>query len=389
MGCMRPKTHCHNHETSKQQHDRIDRSRRHLVAAIGGAAVIGVAGVRMSAANPPAERRPLRWGVVGTGSIAGAMAPHIRAAKGAELSAVSSRRMTSARKFAAEHGVRKAFDAWERMIASDNVDAIYVATPTSVREAICVAAAKAGKHVLGEKPFASLESVQRIAAACRAGDVGFMDATHFVHHPRTAEIRRRTPELVGTALSLASAFQVPLEDRDNIRFDPGLEPMGALGDLGWYNLRAAVEYLSPDIELSEARTFLRRDPESGAAIAASGAMRFSDGSTTTFNAGFESGAVIMDLRLTGPEGAIVMDDFVANQACGAAAYTVRKGGFDADRVADAILVPAPAAAPQLMFEDFAAMVGDTDYRERSIAATERTQALLDAAWHAANSVTVT
>lgn len=370
-------------DRTEHERERIDRTRRRLLGAIGGAAVSGLAGVRMSTAGPSPGVRPLCWGIVGTGSIASAMAPHIRAAEGAELAAVSSRRMTSARDFAEDHGAASAFDSWKAMIASDTVDAIYVATPTSVREPVCLAAAKAGKHVLAEKPFASLASVQRIAAACRDNEVGFMDGTHFVHHPRTAEIRRRTKARVGPVLSLASAFQVPLEDPDNIRFDPSLEPMGALGDLGWYNLRAAVEYLAPGIDVSGARTFLRRDPESGAAVAAAGAIRFSDGSTTTFNAGFESGAVIMDLRLTGPDGAIVVDDFVANDADGSASYTFRKGGFGEDRIADEVVVPGPAAAPQLMFEDFAAMVTDSDYRERSITATVRTQALLDTAWQAA------
>lgn len=376
------KRRANDYDRTGHQRESVDRLRRRLLGAMGGVAATGLAGAGMSAANASSRARPLRWGIVGTGSIAGAMAPHIRTAEGAEVAAVSSRRMASAREFAGEHGAARAFDSWEEMIGSDGVDAVYVATPTSVREAICVAAANAGKHVLGEKPFASLESVQRIAAACRGNDVGFMDGTHFVHHPRTAEIRRRTGELIGPALSLASAFQVPLEDRDNIRFDPGLEPMGALGDLGWYNLRAAVEYLSPDARLSEARTFLRRDPDSGAAVAASGVMRFSDGSTTTFHVGFESGAVIMDLRLTGPDGAIVLDDFVANDADGSASYTFRKGGFGADRIAEEITVPARATAPQMMFEDFATMVADTDYRERSITATERTQGLLDAAWNA-------
>lgn len=68
--------------------------------------------------------------------------------------------METAKSFAAKHGLDHAFDSWADMIAWDGVDAIYVATPTSVREEICVAAAKAGKHVLGEKPFANLPSLR-------------------------------------------------------------------------------------------------------------------------------------------------------------------------------------------------------------------------------------
>jgi predicted dehydrogenase len=158
------------------------------------------------------------------------------------------------------------------MIASDVVDAIYVATPTSVREEICLAAAGEGKHVLGEKPFASLDSVHRIVAACRENDVAFMDGTHFPHHPRTYEIRARGEELVGRPWSLASAFQFNLSNRSNIRYNPELEPMGAIGDAGWYTMRAAVEYLPPDVEVEGAAAFLRRDEETGAVSAGSGVL---------------------------------------------------------------------------------------------------------------------
>ena len=61
------------------------------------------------------------------------MARMIKMADASEIGAVSSRRMETAQEFANEHGVPNAFDSWAEMAASDKVDAIYVATPTSVR----------------------------------------------------------------------------------------------------------------------------------------------------------------------------------------------------------------------------------------------------------------
>ena len=136
--------------------------------------------------------------------------------------------------FAAQHGADRAFDDWEAMLDWDGVDAVYVATPTSVREEISLAAATRRKHVLAEKPFASLASVQRITRACREHDVAFMDGTHFVHHPRTQAVRGGTAGNIGWPWSLDSAFQFSMPDRSNIRFDSTLEPMGAIGDAGWY-----------------------------------------------------------------------------------------------------------------------------------------------------------
>ena len=99
--------------------------------------------------------KTLRWGIVGTGGIANSMAGMIKLADAAEIAAVSSRRMETAQEFAKDHNVPNAFDSWQAMIDSDEVSAIYVATPTSVREENCIAAAKGGNHVRGEEICAS------------------------------------------------------------------------------------------------------------------------------------------------------------------------------------------------------------------------------------------
>jgi predicted dehydrogenase len=323
--------------------------------------------------------KTLRWGVVGTGGIANSMAGMIKMADNAELAAVSSRRMESAQEFASAHDVPNAFDSWEQMSASDTVDAIYVATPTSVREEICIAAANRGKHVLGEKPFASLPSVRRITAACRDNNVAFMDGTHFVHHPRTLDIKANREARLGFVWSVASAFQFNLPDRGNIRFNPELEPMGAIGDAGWYNMRAAVEYLPPDVQLDTVSSHLRRDAETGAAISGTGVLDFTDGSSSTWNCGFDSGAVVMDLRITGTEGVINIDDFLGQNPDGSADFLYRKGGWGRGS-SDEINIPSAKPGAALMFEDMAAAAADPALREQWMTATERTQALLDAAW---------
>jgi predicted dehydrogenase len=322
----------------------------------------------------------LRWGIIGTGSIAKLVAPRILAAPSAELAAVSSRRMRTATDFAAEYGVARAFDAWESMLDWAGIDAVHVATPTSVREAISIAAAERGKHVLAEKPFTSLRSLQRITRACRENGVAFMDGTQFVHHPRTQAIRDAIPAAVGWPATLDSAFQFSVTERSNIRLDATLEPLGAIGDAGWYNMRAIVEYLDPDIMPASVHCVARRDPDSGAVISASGVLHFSDGASSTFTCGFDSGALIMDLRLTGERGALWMDDFVLEKSPGNAVFTRRAGGFHA---IDQVDIAASLPAAVLMIEAMAHAASGTGRRERWMRAAERTQALLDAVWNAA------
>jgi predicted dehydrogenase len=353
---------------------KVDAGRRKVLEAVGVCAVA-------SAISPAfAADRPLRWGIVGTGGIANGMASNIKRAAGAELAAVASRKIETAKEFANKHGIPNAFGSWAEMLSSNTVEAVYVATPTSVREEVCLLATANGKHVLGEKPFANLPSLRRITSACRKNGVGFMDGTHFVHHPRTAQIKSTLREKIGSPWSIDSTFQFTLPNADNIRLDPDLEPYGAIGDAGWYNMRAAVEYTAPGVKLVGVDAFVRRDKVKKAVVTGSGVMAFSDGSTHTWNCGFESGAANMDLRISGPGGQVSLRDFVFVPGDGAPEYEYRKGGFGAGGTSERIQVPSAKSPAVLMFENFAAMVGNPDRFEASVAASERTQEWLDAVW---------
>jgi len=145
-------------------------------------------------------------------------------------------------------------------------------------------------------------------------------------------------------------------------------------------VKAAVEFSAPGIEIKTVEAFLRRDTETGAVVSGSGIIIFNDGSTKTFNCGFDSGAGIMDLRISGAKGVIKLDDFVsARPADQPANYEYHSGWGDTKQVEVASL----KSAAVLMFEDFAAMVVNPDMLAASIRSTERTQEWLDAIWNSA------
>jgi predicted dehydrogenase len=375
-----------SHDDRHDDSMKLDAGRRRLLEAVGAGVVASAISPVLAAQSSGKDKqtaRPLRWGIVGTGGIANHMASMIKLAAGAELAAVASRKIETAKQFANKHGIPGAFGSWSEMLSSKLVDAIYVATPTSVREEVCLLAAANGKHVLGEKPFANLPSLRRITSACRKNGVGFMDGTHFVHHPRTARIKTTLREKTGWPWSIDSAFQFGLTDADNIRMNPDLEPYGAIGDAGWYNMRAAVEYTAPGVKVIGVDAYIRRDKKNNAVITGGGVLAFSDGSTNTWNCGFEAGAANMDLRLSAAGGQVSLDDFVFNPGGGPAEYVYRKGGFGDGATSERIAVPSVKPPAALMFEDFAAMVGDSDLFEASVGASERTQEWLDAIWNKA------
>lgn len=99
----------------------------------------------------------LRWGVVATGGIAASVTRDLQLLADAELYAVSSRTQAAADAFAADYGFARAYGdkegrtGYQRLLANDAVDVVYVATPHAHHHEIVLAALTAGKHVLCEK----------------------------------------------------------------------------------------------------------------------------------------------------------------------------------------------------------------------------------------------
>jgi predicted dehydrogenase len=334
------------------------------------------------------------FGIVGTGMIAGVIADALAKAKNARLAAVSSRRIGNAQEFVAKREGVAAVEGTGALLGRADIDAIYVATPTVAKEAIALAAIAAGKHVLVDKPFVDHASVLRMTEAAAGKGVVFMDATHFVHHPRTAAIRAATAEKIGTPRSLHTSFYFPFSDRANIRFDRTQEPMTALGDMAWYSMRAVVEYLRPKGRITKVVTVPERDMKTDAIVRASGLIAFESGEVSTYDIGYTAGTVLMDFQLLGTSGVIAMDDFVLDWEGSWAFKSLEDKAGYSHRAGMATrkdftfhATPATTAQEVAMVEDFAELAasGNDAARRAYATATLKTQEYLDAIWKAANA----
>lgn len=91
----------------------------------------------------------------------------------------------------------------------------------------------------------------------------------------------------------------------------------------------AVEFTAPGVKIVGLDAYVRRDKRTNAVITGSGVIAFSDGSTSTWNCGFEAGALNMDLRLSGTGGQFRLDDFVQSEE--PAEFEYRKGSSARER----------------------------------------------------------
>lgn len=116
----------------------------------------------------------IRVGIIGAGGIArAAHLPGYQALDDVQVIAVCDVMPERAEAFAQEHGIPKAYDSFEAMLAEEDLDAVSVCTPNYAHKAATVAALEAGMHVLCEKPMAMnlAEAREMAAAAEKAGKV--------------------------------------------------------------------------------------------------------------------------------------------------------------------------------------------------------------------------
>ena len=199
------------------------------------------------------NKNNLRWGILSTAEIARKNWLAIRNTGNSIVTAVASRDASRSRKFITEcqagapfPAVPQALGSYEELLASRDVDAVYIPLPTGLRKEWVIRAAQAGKHVVCEKPCAiSAADLREMIDACRHQRVQFMDGVMFMHSGRLDKIREALNDgtSTGAVKRIASGFSFcapPAFFTGNIRSQSSLEPHGCLGDLGWYCIRFAL-----------------------------------------------------------------------------------------------------------------------------------------------------
>ena len=190
----------------------------------------------------------VRWGIAGTGAMAGAFAADLVHAHDATVVAVSSRSQGSADMFAAAHGIPRGL-THRALLEDPGVDVVYVATPHPQHLALALAAIEAGKPVLVEKAFtATLAGAERIATAARERGVFCMEAmwTRFLPAVVRAHDLATTGAIGDLLVVQADLGAYRTYDPASRIFDPRLGG-GAILDLGVYAVSVAQHFLGdPD-----------------------------------------------------------------------------------------------------------------------------------------------
>ena len=250
----------------------------------------------------------LRFGILGAARIAPkALIQPIAKLPGVVVSAVAARDRTRADAFATEHGIELALPAYRHVIESDEVDVVYNPLPMSLHAEWTIAALRAGKHVLCEKPFSSnaAEAVEMVHVAAEEGRI-LGEAFHYRYHPLFERVVQEVRSgRIGAIERVEAVFHTEIAKPD-LRWDYGTSG-GSLMDLGCY-------------PLSWARQVMGQEPTIVSAVAVEGPdkidasinaeMSFASGATASISSAMDRPFEV-GLKIVGALGEIVVQNPLA------------------------------------------------------------------------------
>ena len=223
----------------------------------------------------------VRWGILSTADIALVkVIPGLRRSPRSEVVAIASREAERATAVADQLGIPRAFGSYEALLADPEIDAVYIPLPNHRHAEWTVAAARAGKHVLCEKPLAlTAAQAQEMVDACRDAGVLLLEAFMYRHHPSWIAARELVESgRIGRLQAVDSWFSYFNDDPRNIR-NVRETGGGALYDIGCYSVNLSRMLFAS--EPTRVQATITRDPGLGVDTVTSAILEF-DGGVATF-----------------------------------------------------------------------------------------------------------
>jgi 1,5-anhydro-D-fructose reductase (1,5-anhydro-D-mannitol-forming) len=251
------------------------------------------------------DSQALGWGIVGLGRIAATeIAPAITASASGALISVVSRDQGRAEAFAREHGAVTAVDDYAKMLADPAVGAVYIATPNAQHAEQVIAAARAGKHVLCDKPLAlTVADARRCVGECRSAGVGLgitFQTRFFDGMAEAASLIRdgRIGRVVAAEAQIGTRGSLPR----GWRLDPALAGFGTLNNIGVHALDI-LRYLTGS-EVAEVAAMASSEPGFEVDTTDSVLLRFRNGALGQLIASQAIPHPQDDIALYGTEGRV-------------------------------------------------------------------------------------
>ncbi len=251
--------------------------------------------------------KSFRIGLLGAAKIAPkAIIAPAASIPSAVIAGVAARERARAEAFAAQYGVAAAFEDYAALIASPDIDLVYNGLPISGHAPWTIAALKAGKHVLCEKPLAmNAMEARAMVDAAEASGARLIEAVHCRYHKTYIAFLDRLKD-IGVIRSMKAHFNVAIADNGTeIRHRPE-HGGGAMMDLGCYPLGWALNVFDAAPEKIEARATLTK---SGVDESMEADLTFAGGAVASISTSMAAGeAFSARLEVAGSRGRIEFEN---------------------------------------------------------------------------------
>ncbi len=221
------------------------------------------------AGNAQDTGKPVNYALIGLGGISDIFGRACLASQKVKVTAlVTGHADTKGREWAAKYGVPESsiytYESFDKIADNKSVDAVYIGLPNSMHREFTVRAAKAGKHVLCEKPMAiSSEECREMITTCRKARVKLMIAYRCHYDPTYLEAERLIQSgAIGDLQSFEGAAGFIINDPNLWRLDPKLAGGGPLMDIGIYPLNA-IRFFTREDPVQASAFVSTRDTTSG------------------------------------------------------------------------------------------------------------------------------
>ncbi len=230
------------------------------------------------------SERKLRWGILSTARINRRFIPALKKSSRSELVAVGGRDPERTGSFACRWEAGDAEPSCGSVLERPDIDAVYIPLPNSLHREWGVRAARAGKHILCEKPLGvTATEAEEMAAAAAENGVVLMEAMAYRCHPQFLRLRELLREGgIGRVRLIRAWFRFTLPEEENIRWSPELGG-GVLLDIGCYPVNFALAVAG---EAPEKVSAVRRPGATGVDVLTAGRLEFPSGSVAQFDCSF-------------------------------------------------------------------------------------------------------
>jgi 1,5-anhydro-D-fructose reductase (1,5-anhydro-D-mannitol-forming) len=286
--------------------------------------------------------KKIRYGIIGFGAFAErAIAPAIRRSTNSELVAIQKRSLRLAKEKAAVNNIPLAFDSAEDLVHHKDVDAVFIASVNSHHCPETVIAARAGKHVLVEKPMATnAAEAKKMIEACRKNGVKLMVAHMVRFSPLVIRMRQLIDSGSIGAVTYARTEYV-YDGRTSKRrwlHDRRSAGGGPLFDIGVHCLDALSFVLGKDVlavrsQLEPVPTKARTESTANVVL------KFSGGTLASIYCSYAAPIRRSTIEVIGTEGMLLASDFTMGEKETALQMTIGSGGITKELETETIEVP--------------------------------------------------